>query len=58
MSTVKDLAQLGKLVALHHGWAAAKAFKTHALTDAERAVVSQGAVDLLTVFPRSKGRPP
>lgn len=55
MSTVKDLAGLGKLVALHHGWAAAKAFKTHALTDAERAVVSQGAVDLLTVFPPLEG---
>lgn len=55
MPTIKDLAQLGKLIAPHHGWAAAKAFKAATLTDAERAVVSQGAVDLLTVLPPMKG---
>ena len=51
MSTVKDLAQLGKLVALQHGWAAAKAFKAHALSDGEREIVSKNALDLLRALP-------
>ena len=52
MSIAKDLAQLGKLIALHHGWAAAKAFKAYAMQDADGALISQGAVDLLRVFPQ------
>lgn len=53
MSTVKDLAQLGKLIAAQHGWAAAKAFKSYQMTDADRAALSRRAVDLLKVLPAS-----
>lgn len=51
MSTVKDLAQLGKLIARHHGWPAARSFKSYTMEDADRAILSQCAVDLLKVFP-------
>lgn len=53
MTIAKDLAQLGKLVAAQHGWPAAKAFKTYVLSDADRAVLSGCAVDLLRIFPPS-----
>lgn len=51
MTIAKDLAQLGKLIAAHHGWPAAKAFKAYLLSDADRAVLSGCAVDLLRLFP-------
>ena len=52
MSTIKDIAQLGKLIAVNHGWAPAKAFKAYAMDEADRAVLSQCALDLLAVFPQ------
>jgi hypothetical protein len=55
MPIAKDLALLGKRIALHHGWAAAKAFKSYEMSDADRVVVSQSAVDLLRVFPDVAG---
>jgi len=55
MSSVKTIAQLGRLVAHHHGWPAAKAFKAHGLSDAERAAVSKSALDLLRVLPGTAG---
>lgn len=55
MPIAKDLAQLGKLVAAQHGWAEAKAFKSYEMTDADRAVLSKCAVDLLKVFPEAGG---
>ncbi|TCM20661.1 hypothetical protein EDF56_102324 [Novosphingobium sp. PhB165] len=55
MSTVKDLAQLGKRIAAQHGWAAAKAFKAYEMNEADRAVLSKCATDLLKVFPPVSG---
>ncbi|MBT0668844.1 hypothetical protein HT136_10750 [Novosphingobium profundi] len=52
MSSIKDSAQLGKLVAHHHGWAAAKTFKTYALNETDQAALSRAARDLLKVFPQ------
>ena len=51
MSTIKDIAQLGKLVANQHGWAAAKAFKSYEMSEADRAALSHCAIDLLKIFP-------
>ncbi|MCE7796346.1 hypothetical protein LWE61_07195 [Sphingobium sufflavum] len=51
MTTAKDLVHLGKLIAATHGWAAAKAFKSYRMGDADRAVLATCAVDLLRVFP-------
>jgi hypothetical protein len=51
MLTIKDMTQLGKLVALHHGWAAAKAFKAYQMDEAGRAVLARCALDLLDLFP-------
>ena len=51
----KDITQLGKRIAAQHGWAAAKAFKAYAMTDADRAVLSQCALDLLAIFPPVAG---
>lgn len=55
MSAIKDIAQLGRLVAQQHGWAAAKAFKTYEMSDADRAVLSKCALDLLKIFPPLPG---
>lgn len=55
MSIIKDLAQLGKHVAAKDGWAAAKAFKSYRLEDADGAVLAQCALDLLKVFPPVPG---
>ena len=49
--TIKDIAQLGKHIAAQHGWPAAKAFKAYEMSDADRAVLSQCALDLLKLFP-------
>lgn len=51
MSTLKDMVQLGQKVAGQHGWAVAKAFKAYAMSDADRAVLSACALDLLQLFP-------
>jgi hypothetical protein len=51
MSTIRDLAQLGKHVAARHGWAAARAFKSYEMSEADGAVLSRCAVDLLKLFP-------
>jgi hypothetical protein len=51
MLTIKDMTQLGKLVVLHHGWAAAKAFKAYQMDEADRAVLARCALDLLGLFP-------
>jgi len=51
MATIKDLAQLGKHIAAQHGWPAAKAFKSYVMDDADGAVLSKCAVELLAVFP-------
>lgn len=55
MAAIRDLAHLGKLIASQHGWAAAKAFKAYEMTDADRATLSQSALDLLKVFPSIPG---
>ena len=55
MSAIKDIAQLGKLVAAQHGWPAAKAFKAYEMTDADRDALSRCAIDLLKVFPPIPG---
>lgn len=55
MSTVNDLTQLGKLIAHHHGWAAAKAAKSYDMNESDRAVLSKCGVDLLKVFPHVPG---
>jgi hypothetical protein len=55
MSAVKDIVHLGKLVAVQHGWAAAKAFKAYEMTDADREALSQCAIDLLKIFPSVPG---
>ncbi|KUR78455.1 hypothetical protein [Novosphingobium sp. Fuku2-ISO-50] len=51
----KDITQLAQRIAAQHGWAAAKAFKAYAMTDADRAVLSQCALDLLAIFPPAAG---
>jgi hypothetical protein len=55
MLPVKDLAQLGQRVAATHGWAAAKAFKAYAWSDADRARIARCASELLGVFPKGPG---
>ncbi|WP_062342890.1 hypothetical protein [Novosphingobium sp. CCH12-A3] len=55
MSAIKDIAQLGKLVAAQHGWPAAKAFKSYEMNDADREALSHCAIDLLKVFPSIPG---
>lgn len=52
MSPIKDITQLGRLVAGHHGWAAAKAFKSYDMNDGDRAALSQCAVELLKLWPQ------
>lgn len=51
MSIAKDLVELGKHVAARHGWSAARAFKAYEMNEADRAVLSKCAVDLLKIFP-------
>jgi hypothetical protein len=53
MPPIKDMVQLSKLVADQHGWAAAKAFKTHQLTEADQLALSKAALRLLEIFPAS-----
>jgi hypothetical protein len=55
MSVVKDIAQLGKLIAAKHGWPAAKAFKAYEMSDSDRAAITGTAIDLLKVFPKIPG---
>lgn len=55
MSAIKDIAQLGKLVAAQHGWPAAKAFKAYEMNDADREALSRCAIDLLKIFPPIPG---
>lgn len=55
MSLVKDMTQLGKLIAVHHGWAAAKVFKSYEMNDADRAALSLCAISFLTIFPPVPG---
>jgi hypothetical protein len=49
MSTIKDSARLGQHIAAQHGWPAAKAFKAYVMSDADRAIIAQGAVDVLAL---------
>lgn len=51
MSTVNDLTQLGKLIAHHHGWTAAKAAKAYEMSEPDRAVLTKCGVDILKAFP-------
>ncbi|MCW1383700.1 hypothetical protein OLX02_12795 [Novosphingobium sp. KCTC 2891] len=51
MPAIKDITQLGKLIALQHGWAAAKAFKAYEMDEADQAALSHCAIDLLKIFP-------
>lgn len=55
MSPIKNITQLGKLVADQHGWAAAKDFKSYEMDEADQAVLSQCAIDLLKVFSKVPG---
>ena len=55
MSPIKDIPQLSKLGAAQHGWAAAKAFKSYEMNDADREALSLCAIDLLKVFPSIPG---
>lgn len=55
MSTIKDIAQLGRHIAAQHGWALAKAFKSYELNEADSAVLSRAAVELLRIFPSRPG---
>lgn len=55
MSAIKDITQLGKLIAHQHGWAAARAFKAYEMEDADRRALSHCAIDLLKVFPPVPG---
>jgi hypothetical protein len=55
MSVMKDITQLGKLVAAKHGWSTAKAFKAYEMSEADRAAITGCAVDLLKVFPTTPG---
>jgi hypothetical protein len=50
-----DLAALGKLVAHHHGWQAAKALKSYEMDDASRARLTAAALEVLQVFPNIAG---
>lgn len=50
-----DLATLGKLVAHHHGWQTAKAFKSFEMDDAVRAKITTAALEILQVFPKIPG---
>ncbi len=54
----RDLAQMGKLVAQNHGWAAAKAFKSSTMTHDDGVAVSKAGLDLLRVFPASPDEAP
>ncbi|AIT81908.1 hypothetical protein [Novosphingobium pentaromativorans] len=51
MSIARNLAELGKLLSVDHGWPAAKAFKSYRMTESDRTALSARAVDLLKVFP-------
>lgn len=51
MPHIKDLAQLARHIAAHHGWDAARAFKAYTLDDADGATLSRTGLDLLKVFP-------
>lgn len=55
MSEVQDLAQLGKLIAVNHGWPTAKAFKAYVASDEDKAAVATKARDVLRVFPEAAG---
>ena len=55
MSPIKDITQLGKLIAVQHGWAAAKALKSYEMSEADQAALSQCAIDLLKIFPPVPG---
>lgn len=55
MSEAKDLAQLGILVAVHHGWPAAKVFKAYEMDNADRAKLTATALEVLNVFPKIPG---
>jgi hypothetical protein len=55
MSTVKDLVQLGRHVAAKHGWPLAKAFKSYEMSEADGAILSRCAVELLRIFPSRPG---
>lgn len=52
MSPIKNILQLSKLIAAQHGWPAAKAFKSYALSDADQRAISRCAIGLLQIFPR------
>ncbi|WP_206239215.1 hypothetical protein [Novosphingobium terrae] len=54
----RDLAQLGKFVALHHGWAAAKAFKSSTLSPADGEAVAKAGFDLQRIFPATPDEAP
>jgi hypothetical protein len=51
MSIIKDTASLGQHIAAQHGWPAAKAFKAYVMSDADRAIIAQCAIDVLGLFP-------
>lgn len=51
MPPIKNILQLSKLVAHHHGWEAAKAFKSYEMNEADQVRLSQCAIDLLKIFP-------
>jgi len=55
MSAIKDITQLSKLVANKHSWAAAKAFKSYEMNEADRVALSHCAIDLLSIFPPIAG---
>lgn len=55
MPAIKDITQLGKLIANQYGWAAAKDFKSYEMNDVDRTALSQCAIDLLKIFPAVPG---
>lgn len=55
MAKIKSLSELGKMVAAHHGWAAAKAFKAYQMDDGDRAKLAAAAFDIIKVFPDRPG---
>lgn len=55
MAAAHDLANLGKLIARHHGWPAAKAFKAYGITDCDQAAMTSCALEILKVFPPMPG---
>lgn len=55
MSTIKNMVQLGQLIASQHGWAAAKAAKFYELSEADQLAVSNCAINLLKKFPSGEG---